>query len=287
MVETEQDGTANIRFGDDVSGNQPPNGFSPYVTYRTGNGRWGNVGRETINAIEWATGGILKVSNPLPAFGGVDAESMEEIRQFAPQAFRTQQRAVTAADYVEKTQLHPQVQKAAARFYWTGSWYTVYIIIDRKGGKDIDDDFKQTIITHLEQYRMAGYDLEIKQPVFVPLDIVLNVCVKPGYFKANIKQSLIHVFSSQPLADGNAGFFHPDNFTFGQPVYLSTIYRQAMSVEGVASVEIKKFNRWGKASANEIEDGLLEVAELEIIRVDTDPNFPENGKIDFLMLGGL
>src|SRR6185369_16587533 len=149
------------------------------------------------------------------------------------------------------------------------------------------DNFKQEIIAHLEQYRMAGYDLEIQQPVFVSLDIVLNVCVKPGYFQANIKQSLVRVFSNQTLADGNNGFFHPDNFTFGQPVYLSAIYRQAMAVEGVASVEIKKFNRWGKAPVNEIEGGLLKVAEIEIIRVDTDPNFPENGKIDFIMLGGL
>lgn len=293
VVETEQDGTSYLRFGDDISGSKPSNGFSPYVTYRTGNGQSGNVGREAINAIEWKEDydwkidDIIKVRNPLPAYGGVDAESMEEIRQFAPQAFRTQQRAVTAADYVEKTQLHPQVQKAAAKFYWTGSWYTVYIIIDRKGGREIDDDFKQEITAHLEQYRMAGYDLEIMQPVLVPLDIVLNVCVKPGYFQANVKQSLIRVFSSQTLVDGSTGFFHPDNFTFGQPVYLSAIYRQAMSVAGVASVEIKKFNRWGKAPINEIENGLLQVAELEIIRVDTDPNFPENGKIDFIMLGGL
>jgi hypothetical protein len=293
MVETEQDGTSYLRFGDDIAGNKPPNGFNPYVTYRTGNGRSGNVGRETINAIEWKEDynwkidGILNIRNPLPAFGGVDAESMEEIRQFAPQAFRTQQRAVTAADYVEKTQLHPQVQKAAAKFYWTGSWYTVYLIIDRRGGKDIDDDFKQEILTHLEQYRMAGYDLEIKQPVFIPLDIVLNVCVKPGYFQANVKQSLIRVFSNQTLADGSTGFFHPDNFTFGQPVHLSAIYRQALSVEGVASIEIKKFNHWGKAALDEIEHGLLEVDDLEIIRVNTDPNFPEKGKISFIMLGGL
>jgi hypothetical protein len=163
----------------------------------------------------------------------------------------------------------------------------VYIIIDRKGGKKIDEEFKQEITAHLEQYRMAGYDLEIMQPVLVPLDIVLNVCVKPGYFKANVKERLIRLFSNLTLADGNAGFFHPDNFTFGQPVYLSAIYRQAMSVEEVASVEIKKLNRWGKAPVNEIEDGLLKVAELEIIRVDTDPNFPENGKINFIMLGGL
>ena len=287
VVEREQDGTSYIRFGDDRQGKKPFNGFKPNVTFRSGNGKAGNVGREAISTIKWTIGGITKVRNPLPASGGNDAESMEEIRLFAPQAFRTQQRAVTEADYVEKTELHPEVQKASAKFYWTGSWHTVYIIIDRKGGKTVDDDFKQEIITHLEQYRMAGYDLEIKQPVFVPLSIELNVCVKPGYFQANIKQSLVIIFSNQNLADGTSGFFHPDNFTFGQPVYLSAIYARAMSVEGVASVEIKKFYRWGKVASDEIKNGLLKVDELEIIRVDSDPNFPENGIIDFKMLGGL
>ncbi|NCD71696.1 putative baseplate assembly protein [Mucilaginibacter agri] len=287
VVETEQDGTAYLRFGDDILGKKPVSGFSPDVTYRTGNGSAGNVGQDTINSIEWSIGGITSVRNPLPASGGVDGESMEKIRLYAPQAFRTQERAVTADDYVEKTQLHPEVQKAAAKFYWTGSWYTVYIIIDRKGGEDIDDAFKEEIIQHLEQYRMAGYDLEIKQPLFISLDIILNVCVKPGYFQANVKQKLISVFSSQDLADGSRGFFHPDNFTFGQPVYLSAIYQKAMSVEGVASVEIKKFNRWGKKANSEIQDGLLNVSELEIIRADSSPDFPENGKIDFIMLGGL
>ena len=88
-------------------------------------------------------------------------------------------------------------------------------------------------------------------------------------------------------ADGSRGFFHPDNFTFGQAVYLSAVYQLAMVVSGVASVEVKKFQRWAKKANNEKENGWLQPAELEIIRLDNDPNFPENGKIDFLMYGGL
>ncbi|HKZ65917.1 MAG TPA: hypothetical protein VJ111_06170, partial [Chitinophagaceae bacterium] len=83
------------------------------------------------------------------------------------------------------------------------------------------------------------------------------------------------------------GFFHPDNFTFGQPVYLSAIYEKAMAVQGVASVEIKEFKRWTKNAGKEKEEGLLKVSELEIVRLDNDRNFPENGKIDFVMFGGL
>jgi len=268
-------------------GKKPQSDTKFLATYRIGNGTAGNVGASAISSVEWESDGITAVKNLLPGTGGTDPETMEEVRQYAPQAFRTQERAITESDYVKKTELHPEVQKAAAKFYWTGSWYTVYIIIDRKGGKDIDKEFKTEIKKHLEQYRMAGYDLEIRQPKLVPLSIILNVCVLPGYFRANIRQSLISLFSNYYFADGTKGFFHPDNFTFGQAVYLSAIYEKAMGVQGVASVEIKEFKRWSKNAGTEKEEGLLKVSELEIVRLDNDRNFPENGKIDFIMSGGL
>jgi hypothetical protein len=60
-----------------------------------------------------------------------------------------------------------------------------------------------------------------------------------------------------------------------------------MEVAGVASVEATRFQRWGKNPGNEIKDGVLKPTDLEILRLDNDPNFPENGKIDFIVKGGL
>ncbi len=287
VAEIEQDGITYLRFGDDIMGKQPDGGFQPSATYRIGNGKKGNVGRDSITQVVWDSDGITSVRNPLPAIGGTNAESITQAKEFAPMAFRTQERAVTETDYAEKTELHPEVQKAAARFHWTGSWYTVFVTVDRKSGFDINDQFKNDILLHLEKYRMAGYDLEIRQPKFVPLDIELNVCVKPGYFRTNVEERLLEVFSCYDLPDGTRGFFHPDNFTFGQAVYLSAIYKLAMSVSGVESVEATIFQRWGKKVRTEKDDGFLEPEELEIIRLDNDPNFQENGKIEFNMLGGL
>jgi hypothetical protein len=287
VAETEQDGITYLRFGDDIMGKRPDGGFHPSATYRIGNGKSGNVGRDSITRVVWDSTGIIKVRNPLPARGGTNPETMAEAKEFAPQAFRTQERAVTEADYAEKAELHPEVQKAAARFHWTGSWHTVFVTIDRKNGLDVDDDFKNEIVMHLENYRMAGYDLEIRQPQFVPLDIELSVCVKPGYFMTNVNESLLEVFSSYDLPDGTRGFFHPDNFTFGQRVFLSAIYKRAMDIAGVESVEAKTFKRWAKKPSTELADGYLKPEELEIIRLDNDPSFPENGKIKFNMFGGL
>jgi Baseplate J-like protein len=289
VAEVERDGRVYLRFGDGVLGKQPAAGSRFAATYRIGNGRAGNVGADSITRIATGFTGILGVRNPLPAAGGVEAETMEEARQYAPQAFRTQERAVTEADYAEVTERHAEVQKAAATFRWTGSWHTVFITIDRKGGLSVRKDplFLREIRRHIERYRMAGYDLEINDPIPVPLEIKLQVCVKQGYFRSNVKQSLLSVFGNRDLPDGRRGFFHPDNFTFGQPLYLSRIYETAMAVAGVSSVEVKIFQRQGQPPGDEIKTGVLTPQALEIIQLDNDPNFPENGKIEFDTQGGL
>jgi hypothetical protein len=134
---------------------------------------------------------------------------------------------------------------------------------------------------------MAGYDLEIRPPVFVPLEMELNVCIKPGFFRSKVKEKLVQVFSRFELANRTQGFFHPDEFSFGQPVYLSAVYQKVMSIDGVASVELTTFKKQNRPSDLERENGVIKPSGNEIIRLDNDPNFPENGKIDFLMFGGL
>lgn len=285
VAEIDEQGRTQLRFGDDILGQKPSGKFS--ASYRVGNGRRGNIGAETIVRPLRVIPRVVGVRNPLPAQGGCDPESMEEVRQYAPDAFRVQERAVTEKDWAEVAQRYPEVQKAAARFRWTGSWTTVFVTIDRKGGEKVDAEFAGEIRAHLQRYRIAGYDLEIKGPVLVPLDILICVCAQPGYFASEVKKGLLAAFSNRDLPDGRRGYFHPDNFTFGRPVFLSQIYRLAMQQPGVASVEVKRFQRYGKKANQEIDHGLLRPAALEIVQLDNDRNFPENGKLEFDVHGGI
>ncbi|MEN6375927.1 MAG: baseplate J/gp47 family protein [Smithella sp.] len=293
VVETREDGVSLLRFGDDLMGQKPDANLTFQAYYRIGNGIAGNVGAESLAHLVIRTESglvagfdpaqIKKVRNPLSARGGVEAESCEQIRKYAPEAFKIQERAVNAPDYAAIVMRHADIQQAAATVRWTGSWYTVYVTIDRKGGRSVDEAFIAEIKTSLDCYRMAGYDIEINGPRFVPLDIACNVFVKPGYFKMDVKKVLIDTFSNRDLSSGARGFFHPDNFTFGEAVYTSRIYAAAMAIDGIDSIEIKKFQRQGKNAAGEIAKGRLSVGRLEVIRLDNDPNFPENGKIEFDM----
>ena len=288
VAEIEEDGEVRLRFGDDVLGKAPAAGSAFRASYRVGNGSAGNVGAGALARVVGVPG-VEAVRNPLPATGGTPRESMEEVRQYAPQAFRTQERAVTAADYSEVTSRHPGVQRAAASFRWTGSWTTVFVTIDRKGGLPVRDDprFLEEIRAHIERYRLAGYDLEINDPVYVPLDVALEVCVDPGYFRSDVKRSLMDALGRFDLPGGGRGFFHPDNFTFGEPVWLSQLFGAGMAVEGVSSVSVRRFQRLDEDARGEIEAGVLETASLEIVRLDNDPSRPGNGRLELDMLGGL
>lgn len=292
MVEVDENGRSHIRFGDGTLGQQPKPGQIFTATYRVGGGPASNVGAEAIAHI--AQDGIQNVRNLLPAQGGTSPEPISQVKLYAPQAFRTQERAVTEADYATIAQRHPQVQKAVATLRWTGSWHTMFVTVDRIGGQRVDADFEEELRLFIEQFRLAGHDVEIEPPRFVPLDIALTVCVCPGYFRYTVQQALLQLFSSRPLPTGGRGFFHPDNFTFGQPVYLSQVVAAAMQVPGVSWVEVddsppkpNRFRRWGQPAYGEIADGRIQMSRLEIARLDNDPNAPENGRIEFMMQGGL
>jgi predicted phage baseplate assembly protein len=230
---------------------------------------------------------IEQVSNPLPATGGAEPERLEEVRQQAPAAFRTQERAVTLDDYVAMAgRCDAGLQSAAAVSRWTGSWHTVFLTVDRLAGKTADTPYQDALKRCLEKYRLAGQDLEISPPRSVPLELELLVCVKPEYYREAVKTALLERFSHRVLANGSKGIFHPDSFSLGQTVYLSPFYEAAQNVDGVASVRIARFQRQDDPSDEPREAGKLELDRLEVARLDNDPNYPERGRFVLKLQGG-
>jgi hypothetical protein len=197
-----------------------------------------------------------------------------------------QYRAVTEADYANAAERWPEVSQAVATFRWTGSWYTVFITIDPVGRNDVPDDLRQRVATWVTSFTQAGYDLEINAPISVPLDLVIDICVDSYHFRADVELAVLNALSNHVLPDGSRGFFFPDNFSFGQPLYLSQLYAAIMAVEGVDSASVTQFHRWGKLPANELQQGYIATDRLEILRLDNDPNFPENGALRLNLGGG-
>lgn len=297
VVETDNEGRALIRFGDNVFGEAPSNGSFLRPTYRVGVGTPGNVGAEALAHIffDAALPTIVSIRNPLPAWGGIDPQPVEQVKQLAPAAFRAEQfRAVTEDDYARAAEKHPLVSKAVAQFRWTGSWHTVFITVDPKEQVEVTPELRKRVKDWVTRFTLAGYDLEIRPPKYVALDIEADVCVEPDHFRSDVEQAVLRALSSRRFADGTLGFFHPDNFTFGEPLYLSRLYLAIERVEGVDSAIVTRFRRFDEhdpetarpATAANIARGFVAIAGLEILRVDGDPNFPENGTLRLHMRGG-
>jgi uncharacterized phage protein gp47/JayE len=286
VVETESNGVASLRFGDNTNGKSPDESTSFVANFRVGNGSSGNVGANSLIYLSANDARIQSCNNPLPATGGTDPETNDQIRRRAPQAFLTQERAITMADYEDIAENNTQVDRAVASLRWTGSWYTVFIAVQPKGGGNLSSALQQTLMTVEERYRLAGQDLLLDSPQYVALQIVLQVVVKGTFFQSKVEQALLQVLGNGLLPNGTKGVFYPDNFAFGQTVYLSPIYAAARSVPGVSSVTALTFQPLGVSTTQYLSAGEIKLGPLQVARLDNDPNFPDHGQLTLILQGG-
>jgi hypothetical protein len=139
---------------------------------------------------------------------------------------------------------------------------------------------------YLRPYRRIGHDVLVRRAEYVPLDVAMEVCVRPGTLRAHVKAVLLDLFGDRTLPDGRRGFFHPDGLSFGDGIFLSRLVATAQAVAGVESVRVTKLQRLFEEPAGEIETGVLALGPFEIARLDNDPDFPENGQLRLEMRGG-
>ena len=291
-VEMDDLGDATVVFGDGVFGLQPSEISTVIASYRVGGGAIGNVGADSL--VLARSGGptpwLNSLTNPLPATGGRDWESRDHARRVAPPGFHQPVVAVSVADYQTAAASfidssgNAAIQRANASFLWTGSWLTVTLTVDPLGTEDLTSDLRQQLTDYLNTKRLSGYDLEISGPNYVPVDLAFQVSVAEGSQQSDVEQSLLQALSNGTLPDGSKGFFHPDNFTFGDNLYVSKIYVAAMAVPGVQSVSITRLAHSHAAQPTQetnlnLGQGYLAVGADQVIRLDNDRNFPENGTL--------
>ena len=314
-VERERDGGSRLRFGDGVTGRRPDAGTVPRADYRVGGTAAGNVAAGVLTTVLAPVPGApspavpspavpspnaqapaalspaalarLRVTNLLTAAGGTDPEPVATVRERAPRAFRTQQRAVTLADFAAAALRQPGVTNAVARRRWTGSWYDVEVTVDTDADRTGDTELWAALAAVLDAQRMTGVDVTLGPPTTVPLEIALRVRLVAGYPRAEARRQLADAFGT-----GAGGFFHPDRFTFGQPLLLTDVVLAAMSVTGVDAVEVGddatglRFRRWGRPAAGEAARQRIDVGAREVLRADGDPARPEHGRVDVMLVGG-
>jgi hypothetical protein len=197
--------------------------------------------------------------------------------------------SVVVADACERP--FQRLQGARARLRWTGSWYEAQVALDPLGGEP-DASLIAEMLAYLERYRRIGHDLDVRAARYVPIDLLLSICVKSDFQRGHVERELLAAFSNRRLPDGKLGFFHADSLSFAEAVYVSRIMARAQAVPGVLDVRVVQLERFDPTEPEpDFEDelppnGRLELGPFEIARLDNDPNFPENGRLRLVLRGG-
>ena len=250
VVHVDEDDSATVYFGDGTYGRIPPAAAPLRASYLIGGGAAGNVGPDTVSVIASGVNVQATVRNPLGASGGDDHESIEHARAHAPGVFRSQQRAVTIADYVELAESYPGVARAMAVAPTpertiaparTGrgqpapalvTWNYVDLIVVPEGGLDLNDALRGELQQYFDARKMVTTIVSIRSPVFVRVDIRVLIGVEPTAYAGDVRAR------AREAVDA---LFDLERVDFGQPVYLSKVYEAVEGVEGVAYADVRGF----------------------------------------------
>ncbi len=276
------DGGTTIRFGDGTSGQSPRPGTQFSVVYRVGGGSAGNVAAGAISNVTpgQPQGWITACTNPFPATGGEDAETMAQILARAPQQFTAEPlRAVLASDYQAAAQSLPWVRQAAASFRWTGSWLTVLTQADPAGTEEPSVAQLVSLTELLEEERLAGYESYVLPPGYVSIDLTITVTARQGYSASTVAAAVLARLQPGIVPGAPAGFFDHSQWSFGQPLESSALMAAIQSSSGVDGVDQVLYRRRGAGRHWAPLPDRIRVGAARILRLDNDPSRPKAGSL--------
>jgi hypothetical protein len=237
----------HIVFGDQAAGRIPPVNAEIFVSYRTGVGAEANdlAPGDLVNIRTQDTTIDLfsvTVSNPDSPVGGTDPETIDAMRNSIPRAAtRLKSRAITLNDYADLAMQVPGVAKSMAH----GAVYTsVHVRIAPIQGQ-ADDVQMALLCDNVEAYLSdkiivgsavnaeprgvdpASDDAIIQLWQYVQIRMMVHV--QDSYNRTSIRKGVEAAI--RQMLDFN-------NVDFGTRVSIGSIYRVALSIQGVEWVDL-------------------------------------------------
>lgn len=223
----------------------PPHGATVGISrYRTGGGASGNVGAGTLRQLRTTIPYVSSVRNRFAAIGGVDPETVDEVRLRGPRTLRTGRRAVTASDYEQLAlQSSPRVARARCLPPVTSGDAVRLLVVPatdvdptalRLDDFAMDDDLYEEVSTHLDERRTLGARLRIATPFFHGVSVIVRVRAVTGRSPAAVKDRVERRLAEHlsPLTGGPQG----TGWGFGQTLTTSDLVALVDDVPGVGEV---------------------------------------------------
>jgi hypothetical protein len=249
-----------------------------FIKYRVGGGTASNIGVNTltklglvnviVNGIDKNTNRIIKdsisVNNPIPALGGKESPSVEEIRNLVRYNFSAQDRCVTIKDYQSRVPL------MSGRFgvpFRTGVWeernkINVSILAldaNNKLTTQATSALKQNISEYLADYRMLNDYVTIKNGRVINIGFEVDLFIEKSIPKGEVISNVITTIKE---------YLDINKWDMGDNIYLSQLVEDVNNVGGVLNVtDLRVFNKVNenyKYSLNEIAQPYIDDATRQI-----------------------
>ena len=87
---------------------------------------------------------------------------------------------------------------------------TIFVAVDPRDRADLVDlpngrtrlepGFERRVRAFLTRFRLAGYDIELRPPRFVGIELAIEICARAGYFRSDVAQAVRDALSDRVLA---------------------------------------------------------------------------------------
>jgi predicted phage baseplate assembly protein len=229
-VRSDDEGTAVVQFGDGVNGARLPTGSGNVrATYRVGSGLAGRVRPGQLSAALDRPAGLVDVTNPLPAEGGADPESVDDARHNSPTTVRTFGRAVSLQDVEDLARASGEVAKAQAIWVWDGQSCGIHLTVAAQSGAELGGESLRRVRAALDAARDRNHRLIVANVRRVGVLIRAAVTVDPDRIRAEVEAA-----ATAALLD-SLSFEHRE---LGRPLRLGEVFVALQDVPGVVSVDV-------------------------------------------------
>lgn len=246
-----------------------------FIRYRIGGGASSNVGANVLNELGQAQITVngrrqdinrqvqrsLTIKNPIPAYGGRDELSVDEIRNLTKYNFGAQDRSVVINDYLLQVNKMPGKFGSPFRLnaYKENNKVVIPILgIDENGKLNNSSTtlLKENIAEYLSGYRSINDYVEIKDGKIINLAFELELFISDDN-ESQIANNIIRTIIQ---------YFEIAGSQMNEDILLSPLVKTINDVVGVNNIiSIKIFNKvGGEYSLNEIDQEYLDESTRQI-----------------------
>jgi uncharacterized phage protein gp47/JayE len=233
-------------FGDGANGLIPPVGAGNLRLrhYRTGGGGAGNRDAHTIAQLTTTIPYIASVTNPEPARGGADAETLDALLKRAPRAIRHGDRAVTIEDFEDLATLaSPEVARAKCVPLYDLSvdpdaaserpgTVSVIIVPRSDEAKPLPSlALRERVVAYLEARCPPVVDLRVVAADYLKVDVKAEVALTTIDRASEVHSGIVAALRRflHPLTGGFAG----TGWDFGRSPQISDLVQVIGAIPGV------------------------------------------------------